>query len=154
MNLTILAVGEHKSSPEQALVNDYCKRFVRLARPLGLSGIDQIIVKSGSGLDREGERLLAKIPSGARTIRLDEHGTPASSTALADRLAKWRDTGTRSTVFLIGGAEGYSQPVRQAVPEAMAFGLQTWPHLLVRVMLAEQLYRAANILAGTPYHKA
>ena len=89
-----------------------------------------------------------------RTVLLDERGKAMASEAFAALLGQWRDDGVRDTIFLIGGAEGYSQEVRRAVPRTLAFGAQTWPHRLVRPMLAEQVYRAMTILAGTPYHKA
>lgn len=154
MKLTILAVGPAKSGPEHDLTADYCKRFSPLGAPLGLSGIGLITVKSGGGLAREGDRLLEKCPAQARLIRLDEHGPNWASTKLAKNIATWRDDGERSLVFMIGGAEGYGDAVRKAAPSTLAFGPQTWPHLFVRAMLAEQLYRAASILARTPYHKA
>ncbi|MEM7662497.1 MAG: 23S rRNA (pseudouridine(1915)-N(3))-methyltransferase RlmH [Pseudomonadota bacterium] len=154
MKVYILAVGEQKSGPEQTLTDDYCKRFERSARSLGFTGINQIIVKSGGGIAKEGERLVSRLPNKAHTIRLDEHGKSISSKALADRLSHLRDDGVRELVFLIGGAEGYSEDVKAACPETMALGPQTWPHLLVRAMISEQLYRAATIIAGNPYHKA
>jgi len=154
VNVSILAVGQQKSGPEQALCDDYCTRFRKISRPLGITGVDQTIVKSGGGLSREGDRLLEKLPGNARLIRLDEHGDLFTSTSLAQRLAKWRDDGEPQTIFVIGGAEGYSDAVIKKCPVTYALGPQTWPHMLVRVMIAEQLYRAATILAGTPYHKA
>ena len=154
MKLSILAVGPLKSGPEHELVSDYAKRFSGMAGALGLSGLDLVTVKSGGGLTREGERLLAKLPEKARIIRLDEHGPAWASVKLSQKIAHWRDDGERALVFLIGGAEGYSEAVKAAAPQTLALGPQTWPHMLVRVMIAEQLYRAASILAGTPYHKA
>lgn len=154
MKLTILAVGPTKSGPEHDLTQDYCKRFGPIGSPLGLNGLELITVKSGGGLEKEGARLLEKAPKGARILRLDEHGPNWTSVKLAKKLAFWRDEGDRTLVFMIGGAEGYSVAVREAYPATLALGPQTWPHLLVRAMLAEQLYRAASVLARTPYHKA
>ena len=154
MKLTLLTVGRMKSGPERDMVDDYLTRLKRHAPQLGFRDVTEIELPEGGGLEAEGERILAKLPAGAVTLRLDEHGEQITSTKFADRLAKWRDSGTPEAVFLIGGAEGYAQQVRQAVPQTLAFGPQTWPHRLVRAMLAEQLYRAATILAGTPYHKA
>ncbi|MEL6323277.1 MAG: 23S rRNA (pseudouridine(1915)-N(3))-methyltransferase RlmH [Pseudomonadota bacterium] len=154
MKISILAVGLLKAGPEFELFQDYSKRFRGLGRSLGLSGIDDLSVKAGGGLAREGASLITKVPPDAAALRLDEFGQSYRSTDFAHRLAKQRDEGVRELVFLIGGAEGYSDDVRDAFPETIAFGPQTWPHLIARVLLAEQLYRAASILAGTPYHKA
>jgi len=87
-------------------------------------------------------------------LRLDEHGPAWTSVKLANQIAKWRDTGTPELCFLIGGAEGYSQAVRDACPDTLALGPQTWPHRLVKAMISEQLYRSVSLLAGLPYHKA
>ncbi|MCU0730026.1 MAG: 23S rRNA (pseudouridine(1915)-N(3))-methyltransferase RlmH [Hyphomonas sp.] len=154
MRLQILGVGRLKDGPERSLTDDYLGRGLPLARQLGFRGPEEYEVASGGGLEAEGARLIARLPDGAKCVRLDEAGENLTSTELARRLAAWRDEGLRDAVFLIGGAEGYSAEVRGAVPKTLAFGAQTWPHRLVRAMLAEQLYRALTILAGTPYHKA
>lgn len=154
MKVSILAVGLSKSGPEHDLASDYAKRFSAMAGPLGLSGLEIVAVKSGGGLVKEGERLLAKLPDNTRILRLDEHGPAWPSVKLSQKIARWRDDGERALVFLIGGAEGYSEAVKSAAPQTLALGPQTWPHMMVRVMIAEQVYRAASILAGTPYHKA
>jgi 23S rRNA (pseudouridine1915-N3)-methyltransferase len=93
-------------------------------------------------------------PPGAVTVALDERGQPLSSAAFAARLGAWRDAGVREARFLIGAADGLSDTERAAADLLLAFGPATWPHLLVRAMLAEQLYRATTILAGHPYHRA
>ena len=154
MRLTILSVGRLKSGPEFELCEDYIGRFRKAGRALGYRGADLIEADSGGGLDAEAERLMAKIPQGAHAIRLDEFGRDYRSTEFSSYLARLRDQGVPDLCFLIGGAEGYGEAVRAAVPEMMAFGKQTWPHRLVRAMLAEQLYRAVSIEAGLPYHKA
>jgi 23S rRNA (pseudouridine1915-N3)-methyltransferase len=154
MRLQILAVGRLKDGPERDLTDDYLRRAGTMARGLGFKGPDEAEVVSGGGMEAEGARLLAKLPEGARIVRLDEGGENLTSDAFASRLSRWRDDGLRDACFLIGGAEGYSPEVRAAAPMTLAFGVQTWPHRLVRAMLAEQLYRAMTILAGTPYHKA
>lgn len=154
MRLTYLVVGKMKSGPERELVDEYVKRAAPVARSLGFRGIEEVEVASGGGLDAEAARILEKIPSGARVLRLDEFGPSMGSAEFAGKLAQWRDQGTPDLVFLIGGAEGYGEAVRRAAPETLAFGPQTWPHRFVRAMLAEQVYRAVSILAGTPYHKA
>lgn len=154
MRLQILAVGRLKDGPERDLTDDYLRRASAMARGLGFKGPEESDIASGGGMDAEGARLLARIPDGARIIRLDEGGENLTSDAFATRLSRWRDDGERETCFLIGGAEGYAPDVRAAAPLTLAFGVQTWPHRLVRAMLAEQIYRAMTILAGTPYHKA
>lgn len=154
MRITILTVGRLKSGPERELCEDYLDRFRKAGRALGYRSADLIETDSGGGLDAEAERLVAKLPQGAHAIRLDEFGKEHRSTAFSSYLARLRDQGTPDLCFLIGGAEGYGDAVTQAVPETMAFGKQTWPHRLVRAMLAEQLYRAVSIEAGLPYHKA
>lgn len=154
MRLLIIAVGRLKSGPERELVDDYVKRAKPLARQLGYREISEIEVVSGGSLDAEAGRLIEKIPSGATVFRLDEFGKAHTSVSFSKTLTKLKDQGTPELVFLIGGAAGYGQSVRDAYPQTMALGPQTWPHKMVRVMLAEQLYRALSIEANTPYHKA
>ena len=154
MRITLLVVGRLKSGPELDLCNDYLDRFRKAGRQLGYRSADVIEVESGGGLDAEATRILDKIPAGSSLMRLDEFGKDFTSTGFSDWLARLRDQGTPDLCFLIGGAEGYGDAVRQAAPQTMAFGKQTWPHRLVRAMLAEQLYRAASLEAGLPYHKA
>lgn len=154
MRITILAIGRMKSGPERELLDDYINRFNRVGQGIGFRGLTEIELDSSGGLVREGERLLAKLPANSSLVRLDEHGRQLSSKAFATDLARRRDDGMSDLAFLIGGASGYSSEVIARAPETIAFGPQTWPHKLVRPMLAEQLYRAASILAGTPYHKA
>jgi 23S rRNA (pseudouridine1915-N3)-methyltransferase len=154
VRLTLLSVGRLKSGAERDLFDEYVKRALPIARSLGFRGIEEIEVASGGGLDAEAERILAKIPAGANVIRLDEFGRNMTSQDFSAQLARLRDQGVPDLVFLIGGAEGYGDAVRRAVPDIMAFGAQTWPHRLVKAMLAEQVYRAMSILAGMPYHKA
>ena len=103
--------------------------------------------------EREAELILASLPSGARLVALDEHGTAWSSRDLAERLAAWRDQGTATLAFAIGGADGLARGVLDRADAALSLGAMTWPHLLVRGMLFEQLYRAQQILAGHPYHR-
>ncbi|GAB5458971.1 MAG: 23S rRNA (pseudouridine(1915)-N(3))-methyltransferase RlmH [Henriciella sp.] len=154
MRLTLISVGRQKSGAERDLAHDYADRFRKVGRGLGFRSLDLIDVDSGGGLEAEGTRLMAKVPAGAVVLRLDEYGSALTSKAFATQLAKRRDQGTPDLVFLIGGANGYSEAVREAYPDCLAMGPQTWPHRLVKVMLCEQLYRAASILSGSPYHKA
>jgi 23S rRNA (pseudouridine1915-N3)-methyltransferase len=102
---------------------------------------------------REAELILAALPPGARLVALDERGQGWSSRELAERIAAWRDQGTATLAFAIGGAEGLGRAVIDRADAVMSLGAMTWPHLLVRGMLLEQLYRAQQILAGHPYHR-
>lgn len=155
MHLKLLVVGRIKSGPERVLTDEYLKRAAPIARQLGFRGIEEIEVASGGGMDAEATRLLSRLPEGdVRLIRLDEHGASLSSVEFSKKLAGLRDQGVGTLVFMIGGADGYGDAVQSAAPETLAFGVQTWPHRFVRVMLAEQIYRAVSILSGTPYHKA
>ncbi|MCR9270837.1 MAG: 23S rRNA (pseudouridine(1915)-N(3))-methyltransferase RlmH [Hyphomonadaceae bacterium] len=154
MHVKLISIGKLKSGPEKELVDDYTTRFNKAGPNIGLRSLKLIDLASGGGLDVEGERLLGAVPSGATVIRLDEHGPQLTSVKFSKRLAKLRDQGTSELCFLIGGAEGYSPAVRTACPDTLALGPQTWPHRLVKVMIAEQLYRVVSLLAGSPYHKA
>ena len=102
---------------------------------------------------REAELILAALPAGARLVALDRGGTAWSSRELAGHLADWRDHGTGAVAFAIGGAEGLAAAVLERADAVLSLGAMTWPHLLVRSMLLEQLYRAQQILAGHPYHR-
>ena len=102
---------------------------------------------------REAELITAAIPDGATIVALDETGRNLTSREFAKRLSHWRDTGTNALVFIIGGADGLTDEIRNKATLVMSFGKSTWPHLLVRGMLAEQLYRAQQIHAGHPYHR-
>ena len=102
---------------------------------------------------REAELILAAFPTDARLIALDERGASWSSRVLAERIAGWRDQGIATLAFAIGGADGLGQAVIERADAVVSFGAMTWPHLLARVMLLEQLYRAQQILAGHPYHR-
>ncbi|MEO1642379.1 MAG: 23S rRNA (pseudouridine(1915)-N(3))-methyltransferase RlmH [Pseudomonadota bacterium] len=154
MHVSLICVGKLKRGPEKELSDDYADRFAKTGARLGLRSFNLIEVASGGGPEAEGERIAAKVPEAAAVIRLDEFGSQLTSKAFAKDLAKRRDTGLSHLCFIIGGAEGYSDAIRAAYPETLALGPQTWPHRLVRVMITEQLYRAASLLAGTPYHKA
>ncbi len=154
MRIVILATGRLGPGPERSLTGDYLKRCTAMARQLGFRSVEEIEIAAGGGPRTEGAQLLKRLPADGPRIRLDEAGRSLTSPGIAARLGGWRDAGEAAATFLIGGAEGFSASVCEAVPEAWAFGQQTWPHRLVRVMLAEQIYRAMTILAGSPYHKA
>ncbi len=154
MHVTLISVGKLKKGPEKELVDDYVSRFNKSGPGIGLRSLKLVDLSSGGGLEAEGKLILNAVPAGAVTIRLDEHGPAWPSVKLANQMAKLRDAGTTELCFLIGGAEGYSDAVREAFPQTLALGPQTWPHRMVKAMIAEQLYRSVSLLAGLPYHKA
>lgn len=110
--------------------------------------------KKNAGMGAEAELLARAVPAGAVLVTLDERGKLISSPEFAAQLARWRDGGRQDVAFVIGGADGIDPALRAKADFSISFGAMVWPHMLVRVMLAEQLYRAANILSGGPYHRA
>ncbi len=155
MRVTICAVGRLRAGPERALCDDYLLRFDRTGRPLGLGPAQLIEVEDKRGGGRTAEaRLLARaVPDGAVTCALDERGVQADSPTFASWLADWRDEG-RALALMIGGADGLDPDLVAGADRVLSLGPMVWPHMLVRVMLVEQLYRAATILSGGPYHRA
>jgi 23S rRNA (pseudouridine1915-N3)-methyltransferase len=159
MRLLIAAVGKLKQGPERELIRHYLGRAEAAGRKLHLSPLAVVELpesKAATAKARkaaEGEALLAKIPSSHRLIALDPSGEVLSSEAFAQRLAKLRDGGAEGVAFVIGGADGLS-PELLAKAKAISLGAMTLPHGLARIVLAEQLYRAATILGGHPYHRA
>jgi len=151
MKSSIIAIGRWKRGPERDLFEHYAKR---LSPPLELREFEE---RRKFPLDqlknKEAELLLSAISKGARVVVLDGSGKALSSVALAKRIGDWRDTGTRQIAWLIGGADGHAKTVLQAADLSLSLGHQTWPHLLVRAMLAEQLFRVQSILSGHPYHR-
>jgi 23S rRNA (pseudouridine1915-N3)-methyltransferase len=110
--------------------------------------------KKNAGMAAEAELLARAVPQGAVLVTLDERGKLLTSPEFATQLARWRDAGRQDVAFVIGGADGIDPSLRAKADFSISFGQMVWPHMLVRVMLAEQLYRAANILSGGPYHRA
>lgn len=155
MRVHLVAVGRMRSGPERTLVEDYVTRFDRTGRALGLGPLTEHEVedKKGGGMEAEGELIARAIPAGALLVTMDERGRVMSSPDFADVLARWRDAGRQDVAFVIGGADGIAPSLRARADFSVSFGAMVWPHMLVRVMLAEQLYRAATILAGSPYHR-
>src|SRR5262249_53549467 len=147
MRLTIAAVGRSRESPEEALSSLYCERARALAPKLGFSKLDLVVLDTSRAasvdarMKEEAEKLGRKLPTGAHVIALDEAGRTMTSEAFAKRLRQLADAGTRDLVFIIGGPDGLAPSLRGGAQERLAFGPQTWPHLLVRAMLAEQIYR-------------
>ncbi len=156
MRLHVCAVGRLRPGPERDLANDYYDRFTRTGRPLGLGPLAEHEVedKKGGGMAAEADLLARAVPAGALLVTLDERGKLLSSPEFAALLARWRDAGRQDAAFVIGGADGIAQDLRTRAEFSVSFGAMVWPHMLVRVMLAEQLYRATTILAGGPYHRA
>ncbi len=155
MRIVVAAVGRLKPGPEMALVDDYLDRAGQAGRRLGLGpfAVTEIDERKARDATTQSARLLEAIPPGAHAVALDERGEALASDAFARLLAGLRDGGTPACAFLIGGADGHDEAVRARADRLLSLGPMVWPHMLARVMLAEQLYRAASILAGTPYHR-
>ena len=156
MRLHLCAVGRLRAGPERELIDDYLQRCTRTGRALGLGPVTEHEVedrKSG-GPAAEAELLSRALPDGAALIALDERGRLLSSPDFAATLARFRDAGRGDAAFVIGGADGLAPALRERADICLSFGPMVWPHMLARVMLAEQLYRAATILSGGPYHRA
>ncbi|MFT4620626.1 MAG: 23S rRNA (pseudouridine1915-N3)-methyltransferase [Sulfitobacter sp.] len=155
MKLTLCVVGRLRAGPEKELIDDYLTRFDRTGRALGLGPVRVVEVedRKGGGMAAEAALLRKAIPSGAAIIVLDERGKVMPSPKFAARLADFRDAGRSEVALVIGGADGIDPSLRTQADLALSFGAMVWPHMLVRVMLAEQLYRAVSILAGSPYHR-
>ena len=158
MQMTIAAIGRMKAGPERELAERYRDRVNKAGRRLGLSLATREIPESRAGsaaerTDQEAAALLASRPPGAVLVALDENGRNLDSRAFAGEIGKWRDDGAAALVFAIGGADGLGPEILAAARLRLALGAMTWPHQLVRLMLAEQLYRAVTILAGHPYHR-
>ncbi|MFK5998005.1 MAG: 23S rRNA (pseudouridine(1915)-N(3))-methyltransferase RlmH [Rhodobacterales bacterium] len=155
MRVQLCVVGRLRGGPEKDLINDYLTRFERSGRSLGFTGASILEVedKKGGGQQAEAELLLKSIPKGAVIVTLDERGKLQTSPEFAKQLAGWRDNGAPTVCFVIGGADGLTKELRNQAHASISFGKMVWPHMLARVMLCEQLYRAASILAGSPYHR-
>ncbi|WP_171206406.1 23S rRNA (pseudouridine(1915)-N(3))-methyltransferase RlmH [Ruegeria sp. HKCCA0235A] len=155
MRISIVAVGRLRAGPEKSLLDDYLTRFDRTGRGLGLGPARVIEVedKKNAGMGAEAALLRKALPKGAVICTLDERGRVMSSPDFARKLGSWRDAGRQDLALVIGGADGIDPALRAEADFSISFGSMVWPHMLVRVMLAEQLYRAATILSGGPYHR-
>lgn len=151
----VCAVGRLRAGPELELIRDWLGRFDRTGRALGLgpATVHEVEDRRGGGRTAEAALLERAIPAGAVVAVLDERGRDMSSPEFAAALARWRDGGRPDAAFVIGGADGLDPALRGRAEVAISFGRMVWPHMLARVMLAEQLYRAATILSGSPYHR-
>jgi 23S rRNA (pseudouridine1915-N3)-methyltransferase len=152
LHLSIIAVGKKGVGPLADIQHLYSQR---ITWPLTIKEVEEKRPSptAAERIQREGNLLLQAIPKGAIVVALDGKGTEFSSEDFAQRLAKWRDTGVSELIFLIGGADGLAENVRAKANYVMSLGAMTWPHLLARGMLLEQIYRAQTILAGHPYHR-
>lgn len=160
MRLLIAAVGRLKAGPERDLARRYVERIGQIGRGVGLDA-PEIVELDESRARRPDERkrdegvaLRQAIDPKLAVIALDERGKALSSEAFAEMIGRHRDDGAAGLAFVIGGADGLDPALIASADQRIAFGAMTWPHQIVRVLLAEQLYRAATILAGHPYHRA
>jgi 23S rRNA (pseudouridine1915-N3)-methyltransferase len=155
LRISILAIGRLGRDPAALLARDYVERASISGRALGLGPVEIIEVEARKpGKAAEAEALRAALGSEPTyLIACDERGRAHPSRAFADKIGKLRDGGERRLAFVIGGADGLDPAFVTEARETLAFGAQTWPHALARAMLAEQVYRAATILAGSPYHR-
>jgi 23S rRNA (pseudouridine1915-N3)-methyltransferase len=160
MRLVVIAIGRLKQGPERELAERYRERFGDMGRKLGFRALEihEIPESRARGaatrIAEEAVAISALILEKSVMVALDERGQSIDSTAFARHLGRWRDESVANTFFLIGGADGLSPDLRRKAKLSVAFGAATWPHQMVRVMLLEQIYRAATILAGHPYHRA
>jgi 23S rRNA (pseudouridine1915-N3)-methyltransferase len=160
MKLVVVAIGRLKQGPERELAERYRERFEDIGRKLGFRGLEINEIPESRARDaatrmaEEARAISAAIPEKSGLVALDERGDNIDSAAFARHLGRWRDQSATNTIFLIGGADGLSPDLRRRAKLKLAFGSATWPHQMVRVMLLEQIYRAATILAGHPYHRA
>ena len=160
MRLVVVAIGRLKQGPERELAERYRERFDDIGRKLGFRGLDIHEIPESRARDaatriaEEAAAISAAIPEKSALVALDERGDNLDSASFAQHLGRWREEATAQAVFAIGGADGLSPDLRRKAKLRMAFGSATWPHQMVRVMLLEQIYRAATILAGHPYHRA
>jgi 23S rRNA (pseudouridine1915-N3)-methyltransferase len=160
LRLLLIGVGRLKAGLERELFERYFKRLVDLARTAGISGVDLREIEEGRARrpeDRQAEEsrsILASLPKGARLTLLDERGASLSSPQWASEIGKARDGAAPAYALVIGGPDGLDPSLRAQAQSILSFGAMTWPHQLVRIMAAEQLYRSLSILAGHPYHRA
>jgi 23S rRNA (pseudouridine1915-N3)-methyltransferase len=159
MRIVVIAIGRLKQGPERELAERYRERFGDIGRKLGFRGLEIHEIPESRARDaatriaEEATAISAAIPAKSVLVALDERGDNVDSAAFARHLGRWRDESVANTIFVIGGADGLSPDLRRKAKLSIAFGSATWPHQMVRVMLLEQVYRAATILAGHPYHR-
>lgn len=150
--VSIVAVGRLRPGPEKALIETYLRR---LSWPVNFIEVEEKRpIKGPERMRAEADLLARAIPeSASAVIALDERGQIMDSAGFAEKLRHWQDTGASHIAFVIGGADGLDTAIRARAQLLLSFGRMTWPHMMVRAMLTEQLYRAASIMANHPYHK-
>lgn len=151
MRVTIVAVGRDRSGPARELFETYRARCPWSIQLVEIQA--RVVAPTRRRVAEEAERLLAAIPRGAVAIALDQRGRELDSAAFAARIAAWQQDSRSDLAFLVGGADGLAPTVTRRADLVLSLGPMIWPHRLVRVLLAEQLYRASTILAGHPYHR-
>jgi 23S rRNA (pseudouridine1915-N3)-methyltransferase len=160
VRLHIIAVGVGRGTQEGLLADEFGARASQMGKRMGISAVlcEEIAVSKERDVKKrksdEAERLARRVPAGAHVILLDAKGKGMTSEDFAEMLGALRDAGTKDLAFVIGGPDGLAPLPGKRAGRSLAFGPQTWPHLLVRAMLSEQIYRALTILAGHPYHRA
>jgi 23S rRNA (pseudouridine1915-N3)-methyltransferase len=159
MHVSIYAVGRMKAGPERELAHRFLDRFGKAGPSVGLdfTGLTEIPESRAASVNErrreEGQKLLARRDGATAIVLLDERGRNIGSEEFARSLASYAEGGSKNLVLAIGGPDGHDAALREEADLVLSFGKPTWPHQLVRVMLAEQLYRAATILSGHPYHR-
>ena len=160
MRIVVAAIGRLKQGPETELAERSRKRAAQVGRSLGLRDVEIVEIRESRAEDA-GKRMIEEsialaniIPQGAAVVLLDPRGDNLDSAGLANQLSRWRGAAKPAAVFVIGGPDGLAASLADKADVKLAFGAATWPHQIVRVMLMEQLYRAATILTGHPHHRA
>ncbi len=153
MRITVCAIGRMRDKNERALADGYKDRAEALGRSLGITAVNLVEIDQKADPEREAEAILSALPPGALIVALDETGKERPSRDFAKWLEGHKDTGQRDIALVIGGADGHGAKLREAARETLSLGAMTWPHMLARIMMMEQIYRAISILARHPYHR-
>lgn len=160
MRITLFAVGRLKTGPEKELAARYLDRFVKTGPAIGLEFLRMVEIPESRASQaetrkrEEAAQIEKALPEGALLLLLDERGKAFDSEGFAGQIGTWRDQGKRDLMIAIGGADGLDPALYQRADLTLNLGKLTWPHQIVRILIAEQLYRAVTILSGHPYHRA
>lgn len=149
MKYIISIIGKFKNNDENLITQKYLKRI----KNIKLNQYEIKVSNLEKRLEEEGSKLINSTPKNGKLILLDEQGENLSSTELAEIISKWRDNNISSINFAIGGAFGNGQLIKTSADKIVALGKLTWPHQMVKMMVAEQIYRIETILEGHPYHR-